>query len=345
MKIARQGFNVFTKILPLIVVAAATVSLTGQSFAKDFSSLQQEISRISDAVTDIELEEGRHDFALIEPLHLLGKIQFQANLFADAEKSIDRAVQIARFSDGLYTPVQYPLLQVAIEIELVRENWKKVDEKLNHYTWLISQQYQGKVKPRIEQARWIADARLQAFRGDGAKMRAPHLMTATLLREANVQYAQVMWLTDDSLYGELLFELANAYRLEADAIKEGGSTGYQLRRVFPGLDIFEDRREAVDKRYRFGLEKLQMLQRLIETHTAYDHDAYVMMDLYLAEWHGYFDKQEQQEAAINDAIARIVQTGQDETAVLTLQDQPSGLPWERLQLDFDASGISLVAGD
>ncbi|MBT8147110.1 MAG: hypothetical protein KJN90_09670, partial [Gammaproteobacteria bacterium] len=128
-----------------------TFLLSCQATAKDFVSLEREIARFSNTVAEIEFAEGRHDFALIEPLHMLGKIQLQANLFSDAEKSIDRAIQIARFSDGLYSPVQYPLLQIAIDIELAREDWSKVTKKLEHYTWLISQQYQGEVRPRIEQ--------------------------------------------------------------------------------------------------------------------------------------------------------------------------------------------------
>lgn len=343
MKIARQCFNVFRKIYLLVIVATATMSV--QSIAKDFAFLQNEMSRTSSQIEEIEQTEGRHDFSLIEPLHTLGKIQFQANLFADAEASVDRAVQIARLADGLDTPVQYPLLQMAIEIELARKNWKKVDEKLKQYTWLISEQYKGKVKPRIEQARWIADIRLQAFHGDRAEMRAPHLIDATYVRETNVQYAQVMRLTDDPLYQELLFELANVYRLEADAIKKGGSTSYQLRRLFPGLDIVEEKRPAVDKRYRIGLEKLQTLQRLIANNSAYDHEANLMMDLYLAEWHGFFNKRESREAAIKEAMSRLVRNGQDETAILTLLDRQPGLSWDRLQLELDTPGLNLVAGD
>jgi len=336
---------VFTKIFPLICVIAATASLSSQGVAKDFVSLLQDINRFSETVEGIELAAGRHDFALVEPLHMLGKNQFKANLFSDAEASVDRAIQIARFSDGLYTPIQYPLLQVAIEIELARENWSKVDEKLEHFTWLVSQQYQGKVKPRIEQAQWIANVRLKVFYGDDAEMRAPHLINVTYLRETTVQYAQAMRLTDDPLYHELLFELANAYRLEAEAIRAGGSTSYQLRRLFPGLDIIEEKRLAVDKRYRIGLEKLQMLQRLIEVDAAYDYEASVMMHLYIAKWHGFFNKHEQRGVAIADALTRLVQSEQDEASVLALLDHPTGLSWERLQLELETPGFNLVSGD
>ncbi|MBT8147007.1 MAG: hypothetical protein KJN90_09140 [Gammaproteobacteria bacterium] len=322
---------------------AAFFLLSCQGFAKDFVSLQQEIASFSTTIEKIELAEGRHDFALIEPLHMLGKIQFQANLFSDAEKSIDRAIQIARFSDGLYSPVQYPLLQLAIDIELARQDWTKVSEKLEHYTWLISQQYQGEGKSRIQQARWIADVRLQAYRGDSEEMRAPHLIQATYLRETIVQFAQVMQLTADPLYGDLLFELANAYRIEADAIRNGGSTSYHLRRVFPGLEIIEEKRPAVEKRYRIGLEKLQMLQSFIAGSSAYDREAGFMVQLYLAQWHEFFDKHHQQQAVIAKALAGYSQLALNETEILTLLELQAGLSWERMQLELPAADVNLVA--
>ena len=232
------------------------VSLSGQLLGKDFVSLQQDIAKYSEVVSAIEMESGRYGFELIEPLHALGKAQLEASLFSEAEDSIDRAIQISRFSGGLYSPVQYPLLKTEIEIDLIRENWKRVNEKIEHFTWLISQQYSGKEKPRIELARWIADVHFQAYLNDAADMKASHIINGTYLRETVVQYAQLMRMTNDPVYAELLFELASAYRTEVLAIKQGGSTGYQLRRLFPGTEIIQERKEAVARRYRVGLEKL-----------------------------------------------------------------------------------------
>ena len=317
--------------------------LGGGIQAKDFVALQQDIDRYAEEVESIESREGRYDFALIEPLRMLAATQLQANLFSDAGRSVDRAIQIARFSDGLYTPVQYPLLKLEIEIELARSNWKQINEKLEHYTWLISQQYTGKVRSRLEQARWIADVRIKAYYGDSDEMRAPHLIKATYLRETAVQYAQVMRQTKDPLYGELLFDLASIYRLEAEAIRQGGSTGYQLRRLFPGLDIVEEKRPALDKRYRVGLEKLESLKQIIQKEHSFDSDAVAMINLYLADWHDYFGHEEEREHAFVMAMASLAVAGLNKNTLRTFLDQQREPDWQRLHLDLDIADANLMA--
>ena len=326
--------NVFIRKIFVVVVVAASVAASSQLAAKDFVSLQQDMVSYSETVEAIELESGRYEFELIEPLHALGRTQLEANLFSEAEDSIGRAIQIARFSEGLYSPVQYPLLQTEIEIDLIRENWKKVNEKLEHFTWLISQQYAGKVKPRIELARWIADVHAQVYDSDSVEMKASHLIDATYLRETVVQYAQVMKMTEDPLYSELLFELAGAYRTEVEVIKKGGSTSYRLRRMFPGTEIIQEKKEAIARRYRVGLEKLEMLQEIVGDQDYYNEKNAAIVQLYIAEWQGYFGNHSSQKAALDSVVDQLLDAKIPESDIDAYLSQVGKLSWQRLNLEF-----------
>ena len=53
---------------------------------------------------------GSLDSRLLEPLEQLADMLMQQNQFDEAHVMLDRAMQIARVDDGLYTEIQRPLL-------------------------------------------------------------------------------------------------------------------------------------------------------------------------------------------------------------------------------------------
>lgn len=338
--------NILTKKLPTLVVLLSSLLLTGPLQAKDYLALQQDINRYLDEVDTIEQDVGRYGFELIEPLHTLALTQFRADLFSAAESSIDWAIQIARFSDGLYTPIQLPLQQTAIEIELSRGDWEELNKRLDHYALLIGKPHNESARSQLDQARWLADIHLRAFQNNPSDARAAHLIKGTYLREAIVQYAQLMHLTHELPYADLLFELTLAYRHEVNAIRNGGSTSYQLRRLIPGTDIIQDRREAIARRYQVGLEKLEMLQSLVESESIFDQEAVVMANLYIADWHRLFNKPNAHEASIERALAKLSKTESNGQAMAALLKKSAEVSWEQLPSSFQALSSNLaISGD
>ena len=138
--------------------------------------------------------------------------------------------------------------------------------------------------------RWIADIHSRGYAEDSEDNEAHHLIQATSINELVVQYAQVKRLANNLAYAQMLQNLANTYALEAMAIKAGGTTGYRLRRIVPGLEILEDRYEAIEKRYLFGLEKLQQRRELLAELYPADVPVLANADLTLTRWHQTFGK-------------------------------------------------------
>ena len=89
----------------------------------------------------------------------------------------------------------------------------------------------------------------------------------------------------------MLLTLSNSYLLEVEGIRGGGSTSYRLRRLGPfELNIVEKRSDAENKRYRVGLEKLEMIRELSGKFFGNELEAKSMADLYIARWQDYFDR-------------------------------------------------------
>ncbi len=274
-------------ILPSAMLCALLSSFT---FASDFFGSGQSIEQYRTELETLEQEVGYFSYALIEPIQQLIAAQLQVNRLDAAEEFIDRAAQITRIEDGLYTALQYPFLQQAIEVEMTRGDWEEVNEKIRHFSFLIGEHYEGDAPDRLSHLRWIAAVHLRGCDEDSKDNRASHLIQLTTMNEVAVQYAQLNRIANNETYGELLLELVKAYNMEAQGIRDGGTTSYRLRRLFAGLDIIEDKKEAIFKRYKVGLEKLQMYRDLMFELHPDRNSVEAEANLLIASWHEDFGK-------------------------------------------------------
>lgn len=332
--------------LPLCA-ALFTISIllpsSGLAETLDFDGLTERIQKQTTALDQLESQLGRYHMSLAEPLHALARIQLQANRFDDARGTADRALQIIRWSDGLESPLQFEFLQQVIEIEMTRDNWDDIDEKIKHYTWLLSNKYQGDSIPRLRHMRWLVDVHAGGAERDKKERRAYHLMQATGINEVAVQYAQVQGLTAEPLYADLLFSLSRAYHRENEGIRKRGSVSYRLRELYPGLHILEDRDVAIAKRYRFGLEKLEMLRDAVSAAPAFDAEAALLSEFYIAAWHELYEQEED----LKDSLLRIenfhAHAAISKERISRLLELRARLPQHRLVLDADYLENDLVS--
>lgn len=258
----------------LYVVTPFTASAETEDFARARVSLE----RLTEELNQQAWSAGYYSFELLEPLQQLANAQLAANRFDDVEETIDRAAQITRIEYGLYTSKQYPFLQQAIEVEMIRGDWDEVVEKVKHFTWLIGAEYEGDASTRLNLLEWVAEVHLRGYLEDSREREAYHLIRKTTLQEVAVQYAQAFGQANDLEYADLLLALANSYGMEAAAIRKRGRTSYRLRILVPGTDLLADRDEALNVRYAIGLEKLEMRRDVIASIDTADY-----MDLIAAE--------------------------------------------------------------
>ena len=110
--------------------------ISSPGFAQRLSSLENE--EVKGAVSDLrELEKsfGYNDYSLVEPLSELAIIQTTMGSYVEANRSIDRAIQLIRRTGGLYTRDQLPYLRQKIENLAASGDWGKTRDQMEHINW------------------------------------------------------------------------------------------------------------------------------------------------------------------------------------------------------------------
>ena len=88
----------------------------------------------------LEAAYGRYHDAMIEPLQQLARAQLAYRRFDDAKLTNDQALRIVRSNHGLYAMELLPLMEMAMEIDMGRNEWKRVNDSLKHYAWVSAKQ-------------------------------------------------------------------------------------------------------------------------------------------------------------------------------------------------------------
>ena len=164
----------------------------------DFAKLRSDINNQESRLRSIEANHGYLSPALIESLDSLVNLSLLANRLSDADNYIDRALQITRLGEGLYSPTQYRFLKSAIEIEMDQGNWKDAKEKLSYFKWLVDKKYDGSAADRVDLLHWIVGTHMRGFYEDDEQSEAEHLINATKISEVAVMYSQANKLVKSS---------------------------------------------------------------------------------------------------------------------------------------------------
>ena len=318
--------------------------IPGSLAAKDFATLEQEIQQYDTQLQELESDLGPYHFLLLEPLQQLVRSQVEANRFEDAYRNADRALQIVRISEGLYSPRQYQFLELAVEVDLARSNWGAINKRLERYEQLISTAFDGSPENQIAHLQWLVDVHFDGVVADLDENRATHLIRATAANEFAVRLAQREHLTHTPVYPELLHSLTLAYFLETRGIMSGGGTSYALRKIHPDLDFVEEKGEAIELRYLVGLEKLVMLKDALLRMPARDDIALAMTDVYIADWNFIFDKSGDSLEDYQQAVSSLQAAGIDSASIDRFFKLPVPLPRMSLELDFKTALASLDHG-
>lgn len=329
----RSSPGIFHSLLTSVLLYCASNAQSAP--AVDYIELQNEMDRNLAHVDELEVTLGRYNYQLMEPLEQLARIQMRANRFDDAEAAIEQAIQIARFSDGLYSSTQYPLLKLEIEISRARRDWDETLEQLDHLTWLTARKFEGDSETQLQTLNWLANTHLQCALDTDTNHRAAHLIKATMLSETAVQMAQLTRHTDEPIYPQLLHALSGKNYAEARSVFGDSKVSYAVRRLFPGMDIMVSKGEARDVRYRAGLEKLLMLRDVVAGQTNASAEAIAMAEIYVADWKLAFNRSTDIAGEYATAIALLQEAGITPERIERFFANPVVLPRTDFTLSFE----------
>ena len=319
--------------LPL--VAADGAAKTNRDV--DFATTESVLSRLQEDIASLQLQYGRYDHQLVEPMRQLAGELLAADRFADAANTVEQAVQVVRIANGLYTPQQYDLRELGLKIARLRQDWKGFNAQLTHYRWLLGTHYRGTASDRLERMLRLADVHLMGAFDDHREQLSSHLMNATYINEIALAYAQETGQTESPLFLEALYGLTEKYFLEARTILGDGEAGYSLRHYGPAGALIDDRSDAVKRRYRAGLEKLQALRDAVAHSGRYGPEAAGMVEVHIADWHALFDSGTELSSLYARSMATLREAGIAETRLARFFANPVILPRPRLTLSINAA--------
>ena len=116
------SMRIFLSIIRVVCLVTLPISLAvAQRLTSD--EVRPPLEEIRSEVLNLQLDYGRLDPRMLEPLEQFSQQLIDAQFFNEALEVLDQAIQIVRFSEGLYSPSQFPFLIRRIETFGNQGNW------------------------------------------------------------------------------------------------------------------------------------------------------------------------------------------------------------------------------
>ena len=269
---------------------------------------------------------GLMDSRLVEPLEQLADQLMLLGRFDEAHVLLDRAMQIARVEDGLYTEIQRPLLRKKIENFANRGSWDSAKEGMEHLLWLYTNKSLRIDQLLIEDLLELSRLHLRAFAEDNSFWQGYHFEQSSRIRWLAIGVARSVWGKTDERLVPLIYEQLRQFHLQSVALWRGGTTSYSLRRVAPGLDIMRKRSDVNESFYLSGLSLLNNLFSIYAESESPDPEAIAMTHVYLADWHILYSKPQVAIEAYRQAYQELLAAGVDATLANEFFNQPMVIP-------------------
>lgn len=170
--------------------------------------LQEEIDRYNSQIADLESELGPFDQNLLESLQGLSGALIDALDFEEANRVLERRLQLIRTLEGPASTSQLPVIEEAIANDIRRQDWDSITDRFEFIFWLKSQAQDIDTAGQLEARELVLLWHLTAVSLDAPVDRIRHL------QEAREHLRQGLGLAEDT-FAEDSLDLAHWYYREA----------------------------------------------------------------------------------------------------------------------------------
>ncbi len=271
---------------------------------------------------------------LVEPLSRIAERYMELNRFAEANATLDRAQQIVRIEEGLYSKNQLPFLHRRIENHVNAGNWREARKLQDHIIWFYLNKY---TQPDPEMMRGLADLSYLHMRGiteDAEENQGYHYVGAAFSSRVALAVADRVWPHLEQRKAGLIYEQMRLMYLQASAISKGGSTGQALRTGTSGfrgdgraIERVMSPERALNMLRSNGVNFLERLRQIYAGGEQIDNsEALAMVKLYQADWYLLFDRKPRALQGYRDAWDMLLQAEVPEEDVRRLFAEPALVP-------------------
>jgi len=328
----------------LALLAWRSAPLAAQAGAAPTATLR-ELERDEADLYRLEATGLTHATQLLEPLSRIADHHMALGRYVEANAALDRAQQIVRIEEGLYTKSQLPFLQRRIENYVNAGNWRAARKLQNHVIWFYLNRYEPRDEDMMNGLLDLYRLHLRGIAEDLGEHRGYHHVRAAYSSRVALVVADSIWPDDERRKAGLIYEQLRIMHLQASAIGRGGKLAHDLRAMdlSPGADGFVRERvlqpeAALDALRVDGLRHLERLRELYadgaagesEAEQAGDEEqvseALAMVRLYLADWRLLFDQKSEALETYRQAWDMLLQAGVAKESVAELFASPSLIP-------------------
>lgn len=291
----------------------------------DSNELLEQLNSAEEGLAFLEVRFDRFDPRLVEALDQLADQFIALDQFNDAHAVLDRATQITRVAEGLFTPLQIPLLHKKISNFANRGNWQAARSLAEHLLWL----YREKTPVNAELVVGLmkmTDFHLRGIVEDLPELRAYHFRRAMTANEIALLVAQNVWHAHDPRIAAVTYQLVKQHYLQSAAIDLGGETAYALREIVPGTRWVQDKDTVHRQHYYLGLDLLRQMSTVYSNAAEPDAEALAMVKLYIADWQVLYTRREDALGDYQSAYDSLVESGIDSERINAYLTVPEVLP-------------------
>ena len=303
----------FTSILRFLILPFLLVAWMSKGFTQPVPiEVNHELQLYRDSLDALETALGSTSPQLVETLEEIADRLMALDEHAEAQAVLNRAQQIIRINEGLYSVSQYRLLRKKIENLVNMRDWRNARKLQDHLFWLYTHKNTNFHENTVAELLKTSDLHLRGVVEDGAKYQSYHYHSAASHSRFALAIAQAIWQPHDPRYGQVIYEQLKHSYLQALAVQK---TSLNLNR-----DVVRTIHRGIGYLY------LEQLRQLHLDHETPDLEAAAMTTLYRADWQVLFQQRELAVASYAEAYSELLEAGVPVQLVDELFVEPSLIP-------------------
>ncbi len=334
-------------LAPMLVCAWAPLA------AQDDAMIEETLRELELYESDLrrlEADGVYHAPQLVEPLSRIADSYMELDRYAEAHATLDRAQQIVRIEEGLYTKQQLPFLHKKIENFVNAGDWREARKLQDHAIWFYLNKYTWPDQDMMRGLMDLSYLHMQGITEDLVENQGYHYLHAAFSSRVALVVAERIWPQHEQRKAGLIYEQMRITYLQASAINKGGSVGQSLRTSGGNLPISRNAyatervmspERALNMHRSNGVNFLERMRRIYAGEDEREvSEALAMVKLYQADWYLLFDRRLRAMRDYREAWDMLLRAGVPEENVRRLFAKPALLPEPTF---YDSVGKALAA--
>ena len=248
----------------------------GQSALESSIELTQQISLFNQQIVYLESEVGPFAHALLEPLQGLTALLVEAGDFDEANRNLNRRLQLLHTLEGPSTLNQLQIISELISNDSRRGQWQSITEHLEYIHLIQTRNPDVDAAILLNSLNDIRAWHLAAIYIDEPRKRIQHFLDSRELQRRIISLAEQEYGDESEMLIPWLYSFAVEQHLVAAFLRSKDELGHEARRTIG--------REArgQDSYLREGSDIVERIQGIVETMDNLEAEA--MAKIYLADF-------------------------------------------------------------